>query len=433
MKKMILACICLLALQVSWAQGGKGRRIYLGKAPDNGNMVPGNYCGPGDTLVMKASQNPYSYVFLGGLKGEPGKPIVIINEGGTVQLQAGFQIEDCQYLKIAGEGSKDKYGFSVEGTRGVACVITKKCSDIEVTRLAVRNSEYGFWIKNEADCDSAINNWVLNNISVHDCLFRNLSSQAFYAGTTAANGERPIACNGVQVFPKPGRLGNIKIFNNDIDSTGRSGIQLSAASVGMSEIYNNRIRNSGRQMNDQQGNGIALGSYTRAYVHHNDIKNTLTNGISCFGSGLVRIENNTVDSSGFLHGATLAWPWNILVDTRETIPADSIRVIIKNNRVGVAGNKQQIYLGNTVKTWAVGSVICNNSVKGKPAKVHVDAGISWKDCKGKSQLSTASGTGNLFWPGIGVGAVCVSGIVYYLYVKRKKPVLSGTALAFRQS
>lgn len=419
MKHILTACILLLAVMAE-AQKEKGKRIYVGKAPDNGNMISGGSYGPGDTLVFRASQNPYSYVYIGGIKGEPGRPVVIINEGGQVQLKAGFSVEDCQYLKITGSGSKDQYGFNVEGTGGVACVIGKRSSDIEVSRLSVRNSEYGFWIKNEADCDSTINNWVLNNISVHHCLFRNLSSQAFYAGTTAANGERPIVCNGVQVFPKPGRLGNIKIYNNDIDSTGRSGIQLSAASAGMSEIYNNKIRHSGRQMNDQQGNGIALGSYTRAYVHHNDIKHTLTNGISCFGSGLVRIENNTVDSSGFLHGQKLAWPWNILVDTRETIPADSIRVVIKNNRLGIAGNKEHIYLGKTFNTWAAGNEICNNTVKGKPARIHTDPGIAWRDCKGKTYMGTASsGPGKMLWIAAGAAAVGVGAVVL---IRKRKPV-----------
>src|SRR5206468_12761121 len=117
-------------------------------------------------------------------------------------------------------------------------------------------------------------------------------------------------------------------------------IMLSAASVGMSEIYNNVVSNVGREYNEQQGTGISLGLYTRAYVHDNTVKNTYTWGIASLGgSGLVRIENNRVDSSGYLDGKTLPWPQNILVDTRRTNPVDLTQFIIRNNQVSHPGSE----------------------------------------------------------------------------------------------
>ena len=55
------------------------------------------------------------------------------------------------------------------------------------------------------------------------------------------------------------RLGNIKIYNNIIDSTNRSGIQLSCGSGMMNEIFNNTVTNCGFEFSDIQGNGISLG------------------------------------------------------------------------------------------------------------------------------------------------------------------------------
>ena len=76
------------------------------------------------------------------------------------------------------------------------------------------------------------------------------------------------------------------------------------------------VTNSGLQFDNGQGAGIQLGTYTRAYVHHNTIKNTYTWGISSIGgSGLVRIEENNIDSTGYLGTNPLNWPSNIQIDT----------------------------------------------------------------------------------------------------------------------
>jgi hypothetical protein len=372
------------------AQNSKGRRIYLTKGGDNGVFFTnGRACQPGDTLVLRSSLNPWSYVYMEGITGSASKPIVIINEG-SVQLAAGFDIAHCQFIKLTGSGTKDKYGFTIQHSGGIAVSIHGRSANIEAERLYVSDCAFGVWIKNEANCDTTVNNWVLNNISVHDFQLKDIKIEGFYMGSTDPNNaSRPISCSGEQKFYHPSKLGNIKVYNGIIDGTGRPAIMLCNAQYGMSEIYNNVITNVGREYNDQQGTGISLGMYTRAYVHHNTIKNTYTWGIASLGgSGLIRIENNKIENSGFLDGKQLNWAQNIVIDTRPTNPADTTKFIIINNQVSNPGKDvKNIEVWKSFSTYGKGNIICNNTNNGKPAGIVVARGVNWSNC-GKISEST---------------------------------------------
>jgi hypothetical protein len=412
----------------SFAQSSKGKRIRLNKGGDQGVMImAANFpVSPGDTLVLSAQSNPYSYIYLSGLKGTKQRPIVVINEGGQVQLSAGFDVQSCQHLKISGSGSKDKFGFAIRKSGGTAFTIHDFTAHVEIERFYVNEAAFGCWIKNEASCDTAINNWVLDDIAVHDYEMRNIGIEGFYMGSTDPNAiNRPVTCNGEVKRYRPSRLGNIKIYNGLIDGTGRPGIQLSNASVGMSEIYNNTVMNCGREYNDQQGSGIALGGYTRAYVHHNRVKNTMTWGIvSLGGSGLIRIENNRVDSSGYLDGRALPWPQNICIDTRLTQPVDSTKFIIRNNIVSVPGSgTNHIEVWQTVKSYAAGSIICNNTSNGKPARVKTDPAVKWQDCKGVVVKAGSSNKSFLVYGFVG-GAGLLLLTLYFFALKKQKVQLA---------
>ncbi len=418
MKTFTLSLTLIILVQFVHAQKEKGKKIYLQKAGDNGVMIFSNQvsCQPGDTIVLRSSDNPFSYVYLNGFVGTAQKPIVVINEGGVAILKAGFDIENCRFLKITGSGTKDRYGFSESGGTGIS--IHGKASDIEAERFYVKDAAFGCWVKNEANCDTSINNWVLDNISIHDYEMHNIGIEGFYLGSTDANNAtRPINCGGKQMFHKPSKLGNIKIYNGIINGTGRPAIMLSNAQVGMSEIYNNKITNVGREFNDQQGTGISLGLYTRAYVHHNTIKNTYTWGIASLGgSGLVRIEDNTVDSSGHLDGKFLNWPQNIVVDTRNTLPVDSTKFIIKNNKVSSPGKDvANIEVWQTVPSYAAGGIICGNTFKGKPALVRTDPKVKFNACGEKAASSEKKSSALLYI----IGGTGVAGLLYFLLRKKE--------------
>jgi hypothetical protein len=393
--KCIAFFLLMLCASALHAQKNRGKKIYLKKGGDGGVLLTGSNFSynPGDTLVLRAAENPFTYVYLGGITGTKAQPLVLINEGGPVQLSSDLHFEHCQYIKVTGTGTQEKYGYKILDTKGTAVIIDGRSAHIEVDHFYVKNAAFGVWVKNEASCDTTLNNWVMDDISIHDYELHNIRIEGMYLGSTDANNSsRPVNCKGTNFFYKPSKLGNIKVYNGVIDGTGRPAIMLSNASVGMSEIYNNKVSNVGREFNDQQGVGISIGLYTRAYIHHNTVRNTYTWGIASLGgSGLVRIEQNKVDSSGYLDGRTLDWPQNIVVDTRNTAPLDSTRFIIINNTVSNPGKKSEhIFVGNTVPSYATGSIICNN---GKGTRVQVRPGVKWFKC---GVLQNGTGTSNMW-------------------------------------
>jgi len=426
MPKILIATIFIFS---SFLLRAQGKKIYLVKGGDNGCLfTQAANCQPGDTLVVRAALNPWSYIYLGGLSGSEQKPVVVINEG-RVQLTAGLDIDNCRYIRITGSKGPDKYGFHISGS-STALTIHGRSSHIEADHFYATDGSFGCWIKNEASCDTSINNWVLDHISVHDFELHHMKIEGFYMGTTDPdNTSRPVSCNGQSYFYKPSQLGNIRIYNGIIDGTGRPALQLSNARVGMSEIFNNIITNVGREGNDQQGTGISLGGYTRAWVHHNTIRNTLTWGIASIGgSGLVRIENNTIDSSGYLDGRSLNWPQNIMIDTRATTPADSTRFIIRNNRLSNPGKDvSNIQVWRSFPTYGAGNIICNNLTKGKPASVKVAAGIRWNNC-GIAVVNPLSQSFPAWWFLLG-GGIIVLLLLFVLIKKRTTANNRRTVLA----
>lgn len=363
----------------------KGKRIYPLRAGDNGIRIDGKkfHYSPGDTFVLKTSKLPYVSVVLENVNGTPNRPITIINEGGQVMISSnyavsqGFNLENCSYIKITGTGSASAfYGFMEEEplASGVGVNITGRSSNIEVCNIYIHNKAYGFWVKQEGNCDDSLQfpNWNIHDISIHDNKIIGMKQEGMYLGSTDPNGKRIKNCNGVASNPKPLRLGNIKVYNNIIDSTYRGGIQLASADYGDNEIYNNHVSNSGFEFNTQQGNGIVLGGYTHAYVHDNFVRKTYTAGIFSLGSGLVRIENNSVDSSGFLAGSVVPLTPSIMVDTRPTDPVEKVLLIIKNNKTGI-NTDYGIRFFKTFDTYEKGNIICNNT-----GTITIAKGIDWK-------------------------------------------------------
>lgn len=356
----------------------RGKRIYIQKGGDNGVYIDGAgfACQPGDTLVVKASYNPYTYFVLNNFRGTAENPITVINEGGQVNLSNGMAFDNSHYLNITGTGdSKENYGFKIKDAQsnGVGVDIHGRSAFIEVQHIFIYKKTYGFWVKHEADCIDSLQfpNWVINNIYIHDNKIIGMNQEGMYLGSTDPYGNRQVTCNGKVLHPKPLRLGNIKIYNNIVDSCYRSGIQLSCASGMLSEIFNNTVSNCGFEFNTQQGNGISLGGYSRAQVYNNKVNHTYALGILCLGSGKILIKNNTIDNSGELGGKTANGMAGIMVDTRPTDPIDSTQFIIIGNKIG-KNTDEAIRVYKTIDSYAKGNIICNNS-----GKAEVNKTVDW--------------------------------------------------------
>lgn len=371
-----------------WSDGG----IYFSGKPGAFSYLAYQ---PGDTFVLSASRTNWSYFTIEDFHGTPGCPIVVINEGGQVQMTKGIEVKNSSDIKVTGSGSSDFYGFYVHNpadndNSGVAIGVQGRSRNIEVERISVRKKTYGAWIKQDPTCVDSLNYpaWHMDNVKIHDCKFLNIGQDCIYAGNTDPAGLRGMLCNGANTNPIPMRLSNIHIYNLIIDSCMRTGIQLSGCDSGYNSIHDNIVTRCGYELNQQQGTGISIGGTTKnCYVYNNTINATFLYGILSVGAGNNYIEDNSIDSSGYLDGVpnNLSNPSSIYVDTRQTVPYDSSRIFIRNNRLGLNCNKENhdIFFEKSFDAFATGNVICNNLKQdhATPATYYLRAGIHWIECE----------------------------------------------------
>lgn len=367
---------------------------------------------PGDTLFLNAAVT-YSYIYLNNQHGTYDCPIVIMNKNGQAKLTSNIELRSCTYVKVLGTGSSDYYGITWRGrggdtlwNGGFGVVIRGRSKNIELSNLYIRQMSIGIQVGQNGECDTTFNypNWVIDSIEIHHNLIKKMWNEGMYLGNTAPdNGPlsynpRPVICGVDTTYPRPMRLGNVKIHHNIVDSTGRGGIQLVIASTGESEIFNNTVKHAGLTGDDAQGTGISIGSYTKVRVYNNNVSCTYTWGIASLGGSTTNntytFENNTIDSSGYLryyalsldareevdlstepnYTDTLIWPHNIFIKSGPTIGPDSCRFLVKQNVFGIRKSVWNIALLDNENTFhKTGSYICENSnVGGAAVSINIE-------------------------------------------------------------
>ncbi len=368
---------------------------------------------PGDTIVLSAKFG-WNYFELDNFKGNPKCPLIITNSKSQTLIRKQVKFDGSTYISLEGAGDTSvQFGIKIEYDphlryQGVpAIAIRGKSKNIEIRRVFMHNVDIGIACLTNGDCDESLNypNWILDSIVIHDNKIVGTWNEGMYLGNTSPDNAknsydpRPVICNGQTLFPIPMRNGHMRVYNNYVDSTGRGGIQLASASGGISEIYNNIVKHCGLNGDEGQGTGISVGTYTKVYIHDNNICNTFTWGIASLGGSgtgtVLRIEQNKIDSSGFLTHYNLAntnklkidpatepitanslkWPYSIELGSRPTMIKDSTTFWIKNNIIGKYKNTiAAIQIQDDYKSITKsGNVICGNKNKlGKtPAKILV--------------------------------------------------------------
>jgi hypothetical protein len=295
--KKLLTILFFLSSLASFATGIKR---YPGRGGDLGyyaNAGTGFVANPGDTLVLRASE-ARTYFQIDNLHGTAAEPIVVTNEGGQVTLTAmGFV--HGSYIKVDGAGTPGTtYGFYIDGNGSVgpAMNIQGRSRCIELSFFKTYRTGYIVWAKTDPSCVDSTNypNWIMDSIKIHDFYSFNVGQDGVYAGNTSPRGIT-FGCG----HKYPMLLKDFEIYNGYIDSVNRTAIQLGLCENG--SIHDNYIRRIGYEYNQAQGNGISIGGISKnIHVFDNDIKYTFLNGILNFGRQRNFVENNVVDSSGFL-------------------------------------------------------------------------------------------------------------------------------------
>lgn len=419
MKKLLLF-IFLFAGFKSFASGNvtltaTNGQVYVTNASIYNNV---------DTLFID-STTTYSFVYLKGITKATGQTLVLCNKSKKrVNLfydGTSLSLEDCIGVKVIGiltDTSKRDgiYASSLTSPRGVGFEAKGYSKRIEFSHVTVFWKAYGFEVKNEVVCkqsgngaDTALGHWVLDSFIIHDNNLYDIgyfgTGEGMYLGSTAPNGldlNRTYPCGTSlvkPVFPEPlpSPLGVFLIYRNRIDSTGRSGIQLSNARVGRSKVYDNIITRSGTNFESNgQGCGLSFGGWTRVSAFHNSIDYTYTMAIQCFGSGLDSIYSNTASHIGNVMNRQVPATDGLYYDTKPTIPTDSSQFYISgntfNNYTGYAVHIYKSY--NTYKN--SGNIVCNNN-----GTTFISAGINYVDsCSSVDTLPTIVDSAGIHITGI---------------------------------
>jgi len=406
----------------------------------------------GDTIVFTHTDVWKSAVFQ-NMNGAPGCPIVLQNDSGPIPFTSppnghrsgndysGMKFASCSHIHLQGNADPTtKYGFFFQYDpvfvyqTTPALIIDDKSTNVEVNNVSFRNVDIAIVAEVTENCDTTFNwpNWFMDSIIIHDIKVRRTWNEGFYLGNTSPDNalydHRPTVCGVDTFYYKPAKNGYTQVYNIDMDSTGRSGIQLANAIVNpagaRSEIFNCTVKHAGLNGDDAQGCGIDPGLYTVVRIHDNVITNTYTFGVGSLGangtSTPLEIYNNRIDSAGFLrtfNNATtdsvrynpetaptfrdsLTYPYPIFVTTRpmsfttDSLPGtaihglDSLNFIIKNNTLGLfkaATRPDSNVVGNSTAAIQIeqdsrnttiqknGNVICGNTFfNDQPATVFTD-------------------------------------------------------------
>lgn len=268
---------------------------------------------PGSTIYLDGN---FLSVRFTGLKGSaehpiritnyPGKKLVIGNPdwaGGA--YSSAIQLLECQHIILGGENNAADFlidGSTTEARSSYFGVNLRPFTDnVEVKNITIRNGGTGIVAKTDPEKDNPKTwypNTVLENLSIHNVIITNVSTEAMYIGHTAVWWGWNDAGKGYNAGAKPDNPGhtyvmpvkwkNVKIYQNHISDSGYDGIQASA--MDQLEIYENEITNFGTKAIWGQNAGIIVGGRTTdTNVHDNYVHDGTGEILQFHGSG----ENNS--------------------------------------------------------------------------------------------------------------------------------------------
>ena len=358
---------------------------------------------PGSTIYLDGN---FLSVRFTGLKGSaehpiritnyPGKKLVIGNpdwSGGA--YSSAIQLLECQHIILGSENSAAD--FVIDGSTSKArssyfgINLRPFTDNVEVKNITIRNGGTGILAKTDPEKENPKTwypNTVLENLSIHNVIITDVSTEAMYIGHTAVwwgwdetgkgynAGAKPN--NPAHTYVMPVKWKNVKIYQNHISNTGYDGIQASA--MDQLEIYENEVANLGTRGTWGQNIGIIVGGRTTEtnvhdnyahdgtgeifefhgsgennsshIVHNNLFANSQSNGMGIYGlidAATINISNNTivgcqlfaVQVNGKYYDNLANLHHNAFVECYQKEPSSSKYIRIMNNgKVEESDNKE---------------------------------------------------------------------------------------------
>jgi hypothetical protein len=302
-------------------------------------VIDGDVLGikPGDVVCLNAASS-YKQLDFRNIVGTEEKPVIIVNCGGVVTLNAtglqyGIKTQNSKFFKIIGLGSDGSaYGIKVKGAQQ-GMQLQSLSTNFEVSGLEIFDAGFaGIMAKTDPSCDDATvrGNFTMKDVAIHHNYIHDTKGEGLYIGNSFYADGRTVSPCGVRL---PHEIHGVRIYQNIVKNTGLDGIQLGCATSG-AEVFNNTIENFGVLGTGSQWSGIQLGEGTGGLCYSNLIKNGTGQGIIALGLGKAVMFNNLIVSVG---------KQGIFADLRGSGPFGSGYQLINNTIVSSGDDGIEIY------------------------------------------------------------------------------------------
>lgn len=246
-----------------------------------------------DTLTVPLNGGtPYDVIDLGNISGDQcNYTVIYFTPGVTIHGRIVVDVHS-QYLKFVGNGTHI-VGAGGDGTD------MNGFNHIEFTGFIYDSVPAGAAIlaKYEEDTskiETLYNNYLLNNLYIHDLTISRTQGNGLYIGPTNPSGTDPGQPPGV-----PNRLDSVHIKHVHCTQIGQTGISVSAGGYG-NLIDSNFVYQAGTVNGSQNffSVGIILGGSSKGNILYDTMWACQAAGLQVFSFDTVNIAHNVFDSCG---------------------------------------------------------------------------------------------------------------------------------------
>ena len=320
---------------------------------------------PAGTYQLKGWLNVPTYaqiIFEDGasLVGDGSCGGLLIQGGGNIAIHNPvIKNVSCGIQVISNNGSVKIAGGLIEPiSNGVGITLTS-ASDVEIhergdgyTSTTINNSKFGILINGGTNIkinSATISNhsmggiWVQNNaaaVNISSCTIKGGKQAGIWLSecksttvsdcTITENGD---STNQSTYGIKLGSAQGVVISNNNIVSNIKDGINIDAASTGVT-VQSNTIQSNGAI-------GVVVGNGSSATIANNIIKQNKDHGI-IFIQSFGAIKNNTIDGTNSVGTPDRANHYGIIVFCRNAADKNSVIEVSNNTVNGMIGNGIQV-------------------------------------------------------------------------------------------
>lgn len=342
-------------------------------APNTGYWFGKDQFKPGDTILFKAGQHAY---FSGtDCAGTSNNPITATFEQGVV-FSKGIDLTNCQNWIFDGGASQN---FYIKGATGVAIGFKGTCKNIAIKGVKVEGAYSFLWFKTEVN-EQAFANWtywtknpdgtisanyVMDGLTVDNFSFLTCNFDGCYIGSTGQKADRPVTIDGTVYYPFPVQVSNIHLSNGVIDSSARTGLQISGLIGAGSSLKNVTISNSGTGREAYQGASLRIGfnSPDGIEIDGCTFDGSFLYNVQTQCGGQLKFTNNTVKNSCYsAHGVpNVEKMAAVEFDTFDKYPCT---VTATGNTVDGSNNNVSLVIYGSTKSLKAASNVGGNNFQG---------------------------------------------------------------------